>query len=91
VFNMLLGESNYLFTYNTTKLWWITRKAPFGEATLRDCDVSVNFKHETSVTDKVTVIATEPLTHNEKWNKISTGELATFELADLVGQIFSSP
>ena len=87
VFNMLLGESNYLFAYNTTKLWWIIRKAPFGEVTLKDCDVSVDFKHETSITDKVTVIATEPLTHDEKWQKIATGELATFKLADLVSQI----
>ncbi|NRA20650.1 MAG: class II glutamine amidotransferase [Oceanospirillaceae bacterium] len=90
VFNMLMGESQYLFAYNTTKLWWITRKAPFGEATLKDCDVVVNFKHETSITDRVTVIATEPLTNDEKWHKINSGELVTFELADLISQISST-
>ncbi|MEH6443332.1 MAG: class II glutamine amidotransferase [Oceanospirillaceae bacterium] len=86
VFNMLLSESDFLFAYNTTKLWWITRQAPFGEASLKDCDVTVNFYNETSVTDKVTVVATEPLTLNEQWNKIATGELATFKLADIVSQ-----
>ena len=85
-----MGESQYLFAYNTTKLWWITRKAPFGEATLKDCDVVVNFKHETSITDRVTVIATEPLTNDEKWHKINSGELVTFELADLISQISST-
>jgi glutamine amidotransferase len=90
VFNMLLGESRLLFTYNTTKLWWITRKAPFGEATLKDCDVTVDFHNETSVTDKVTVIATEPLTEQEQWNKIETGELVTFELAEIIHQKFTA-
>ncbi len=89
VFNMLLAESNYLFAYSTTKLSWITRQAPFGEASLKDCDITVDFKNETSITDKVTVIATEPLTHNEIWHTIKTGELATFELADLVVQNFA--
>ncbi len=89
VFNMLLAESNYLFAYNTTKLSWITRQAPFGEASLKDCDITVDFKNETSITDKVTVIATEPLTHNETWYTIKIGELATFELADLVVQNFA--
>lgn len=86
VFNMLLGESNYLYVYNTTKLSWITRKAPFGEANLKDCDLSVNFKNETSITDKVTVIATEPLTDNEHWHKLKCGELTTFKLADVIYQ-----
>ncbi len=89
VFNMLFGESEFLFAYNTTKLWWITRKAPFGEASLKDCDVTVDFKNETSITDKVTVVATEPLTKNEQWNAIETGELITFELADVVDQKYS--
>lgn len=86
VFNMLLGDSDLLFAYNTTKLWWITRQAPFGEASLKDCDVTVDFKNETSETDRVTVVATEPLTHNEQWKKIQTGELITFRLADEIDQ-----
>lgn len=86
VFNMLLGDSNLLFTYNTTKLWWITRQAPFGAATLKDCDLTVDFQNETSVTDKVTVIATQPLTEQEQWHKIETGELITFELAEIINR-----
>ena len=89
VFNMLLAESEHLFVYNTTKLSWITRQAPFGEARLKDCDVTVDFKNETSITDKVTVIATEPLTHDEKWQPLATGELTTFKLADVIYQQLS--
>jgi len=89
VFNMLLAESELLLAFNSTKLSWITRQAPFGEARLKDCDISVNFFNETSITDKVTVIATEPLTHDEQWQKIAVGELATFKLAELVTQQFA--
>ena len=78
VFNLLLSNSQYLFAYCTTKLVWITRKAPFGEAKLKDEDLSVNFKEETRPDDIVTVIATEALTHNESWNKLNERELAVF-------------
>lgn len=78
VFNMLLTESTYLFAYCTTKLTWITRKAPFGEASLTDCELTVDFYKETTPNDIVTVIATEPLTKNEEWTKLKTGEIITF-------------
>ena len=78
VFNMLLTESTYLFAYCATKLTWITRKAPFGEASLTDCELTVDFCKETTLNDIVTVIATEPLTENEEWTKLETGEIITF-------------
>lgn len=79
VYNMLLSESNYLFTYCTTKLSWLTRKAPFGEATLKDCDVTVDFHQETTPNDVVTVIATDPLTEHEDWHALGTGQLVVFD------------
>jgi len=78
VFNMLLTESTYLFAYCATKLTWITRKAPFGEASLTDCELTVDFCKETTLNDIVTVIATEPLTENEEWTRLETGEMITF-------------
>lgn len=78
VFNMLLTESTALFAFCGSKLSWITRKAPFGEASLTDCDMKVDFVQETTPDDIVTVIATEPLTDNEQWNAICPGELVTF-------------
>ncbi|MBE9564649.1 MAG: class II glutamine amidotransferase [Proteobacteria bacterium] len=78
VFNMLLTESTYLFAYCTTKLTWLTRKAPFGEASLTDFELTVDFYKETTPNDVVTVIATEPLTENEEWSKLGIGEMITF-------------
>ncbi len=84
VYNMLMSNSRYLFAYCSTKLFWITRKAPFGEAHLRDADLSIDFVKETTPDDIVTVIATEPLTQNELWNKIEPGELCVFENGKLM-------
>ncbi|TCK09560.1 class II glutamine amidotransferase [Marinobacterium mangrovicola] len=78
VYNMLLSESSHLFCYCTTKLSWITRRAPFGEARLKDSDMTVDFGAETTPNDVVTVIATEPLTDNECWESLNTGEMIVF-------------
>lgn len=78
VYNMLLTDSQHLFAYCTTKLHWITRRAPFGEASLKDDDLVVNFTTETQPDDVVTVIATEPLTDNEHWQPMACGELGLF-------------
>lgn len=79
VFNMLLTDGEYLITFCTSKLCWITREAPFGEAKLTDADVSIDFGTETTPNDKVTVIATAPLTNNEHWNTYQPGEFRVFK------------
>jgi glutamine amidotransferase len=67
VFNCLLSDGDWLFSFCTTKLAQITRRAPFGPARLKDADVTVDFQAETSPDDVVTVLATDPLTDNERW------------------------
>jgi glutamine amidotransferase len=79
VFNMLLSDSRFLYAYCTTKLTWITRKAPFGKASLKDAEVQVDFCRETQPGDIVTVVATEPLTHDEQWNIAHPGEFLAFK------------
>lgn len=75
VFNILLSDSNYLFAYNSKKLYWITRKSPFGKANLVDAEMKVNFEKQTTPNDIVTIIASQPLTDNEPWNAMNKGEL----------------
>ncbi|MBU6950513.1 class II glutamine amidotransferase [Hahella sp. HN01] len=78
VFNMLFTNSEYLFAYCSTKLYWITRQAPFGCASLEDGEIRVNFEEHTNPTDKVTMIVTEPLTVDEEWRQMRPGELIAF-------------
>ncbi len=82
VFNMLLSDGRYLMAYSSTNLHWITRRSPFGKATLIDQDVEVDFQQHTTANDVVTVIATQPLTGNETWHKIMPGEWKLFCLGE---------
>ena len=82
VFNMLLTDGEYLLTYCSTKLHWITRRAPFGMARLSDVDVDIDFSRETTPDDIVTIIATEPLTKNEQWHQMQSGESQLFRYGE---------
>lgn len=78
VFNMLLSDSRQLYCYCSTDLSWLTRRAPFGEASLIDTELTVDFAKETTPRDIVTVIATRPLTEHEPWRAMEPGSLTTF-------------
>ncbi|MBG5884480.1 class II glutamine amidotransferase [Providencia sp. PROV188] len=79
VFNMLLSDGQYLMAFSSTKLHWITRRAPFGKAKLLDQDIEIDFQQCTTPSDIVSVIATAPLTGNETWQKIEPGEFVLFD------------
>ena len=78
VFNLLLTNGNALFAFCSTKLCWITRRAPFGVAHLSDKDLGIDFSEVTTEHDIVTMIATQPLTHNEAWHTMVSGECRLF-------------
>ena len=90
VFNMLLSDGDYLYTYCSTKLAHITRRAPFGEAELSDAEMTVNFVEHTTPDDIVSVIATEPLTHNECWQRLQPGELVVWKSGEICARYVSN-
>lgn len=77
-FNVLLSDGRFLFAHCSTRLCWITRRAPFGMARLIDADLKVDFRKQTAPKDVVTIIATRPLT-DEAWVVMHKGELKVFE------------
>ena len=83
VFNMLFTDSKHLYCYCSTKLSWITRRAPFNLASLKDADVTVDFQHVTTESDVVSVVATEPLTTDETWHTMKAGEMVVFRDGEL--------
>jgi len=90
IFNMLLSDSRFLYCHCSTNLAWLTRRSPFGPATLIDEDLTVDFARETSSHDVVTVVATRPLTHNESWTVMAPGSFATFRAGELI-DLFDRP
>ena len=79
MFNFLLSDGSFLFAHCTTSLHYIIRESPFNKAHLVDEDVIVDFSEVTTPNDRVTIIATEPLTDNEQWTQFKSGELILFK------------
>ena len=78
VFNALLSDAKHLYAYCSTKLAWVTRRAPFGEASLIDTEMTIDFSDETTPNDVVSVVATRPLTDNEEWHILKKGDFLVF-------------
>jgi predicted glutamine amidotransferase len=74
VCNLMISNGQWLFTLCTSRLASITRTSPFGPARLSDRDLEVDFLEHTTPSDRVTLIATDPLTTNEQWDLYQPGE-----------------
>ena len=77
-FNFLLSNGEALWAHASTHLCYVVRQHPFGSATLRDGDLSVNFAEHAAPGDRVAVVVTTPLTQDETWTSIVPGELKVF-------------
>jgi glutamine amidotransferase len=84
VANFIITDGEYLFAYCSNNLHWITRRAPFGKASLIDAEMAVDFHKETTDKDIVTVIATKPLTDDETWHKMGAGHWHLFCLGESI-------
>ncbi len=77
--NFLLSDSRCLYAHCSSRLHWVTRQAPFGIARLKDLEMSVDFSTQTTDSDVVTVIATDPLTSDENWERMGTGSIVVWK------------
>ncbi len=77
-FNLLLSNGQALWAHASTRLHWLQRRHPFQAATLADDELSVDFAALTQATDRIAVVATEPLTRGESWVAMAPGELQVF-------------
>lgn len=77
-FNFLLSNGEALWAHASTNLYHVVRQHPFGSATLRDEDLSVNFAEHAAPGDRVAVVVTAPLTTDEVWTPFAPGELRVF-------------
>ena len=77
-FNFMLSNGAALWAHCSTRLSYLVRQHPFRHARLQDDDISVNFAELTATTDRVAVVATEPLTTDEAWTAFAPGELKVF-------------
>ncbi|MCE1251909.1 MAG: class II glutamine amidotransferase [Comamonadaceae bacterium] len=77
-FNFLLSNGQALWAHASTHLHYIERRHPFASAHLSDEDLRLDFSTCTTPSDRVAVIATAPLTRDEQWTALASGELKVF-------------
>jgi predicted glutamine amidotransferase len=77
-FNYLLSDGSGMFAHCSTLLHHVVRAHPFKSVRLLDHDLSVDFSRRNHADDRMTVIATKPLTAGEEWIAFAPGELKYF-------------
>ena len=77
-FNFILSNGELMFAHCSTELHYLVREYPFSVAQLVDCDVSIDFSKHNHLDDRIAVIATQPLTSNEAWQRLAPGQLKLF-------------
>ncbi|MCV2217096.1 class II glutamine amidotransferase [Thauera sp. Sel9] len=77
-FNYLLSCGQGLFAHCSTSLYHVERAYPFAQASLIDCDLRVDFGRLNHLDDSICVVATKPLTTDERWIAFEAGELRYF-------------
>jgi glutamine amidotransferase len=76
--NMLLSDGQALYVHCSTQLHQLTRQHPFPKAHLVDRDMSLDLGPLNAEGDVMTLLATQPLTSDEPWQALGTGEFRVY-------------
>lgn len=89
VFNFLLADGENLYARCGDNLAIVERRAPLRHATLVDADVTVHLSEVLGQGEdaRMVVVATEPLTRDETWEKGTPGTLWVLGAGDVRGVI----
>ncbi|PJG82918.1 class II glutamine amidotransferase [Caviibacterium pharyngocola] len=90
-FNFILSNGEWMIAHCSTNLHYLTRQAPFGKARRIDDDGVIDFRDHTKEGDKVTIIATFPLTKDEVWTKMEHGGFVLFKEGDKIAEVIGTP
>jgi glutamine amidotransferase len=77
-FNFLLTDGEAIYAHCSTRLHWLLRHHPFSQVRLIDADLSLDLSRANGPGDRMALLATEPLTHDEPWQAMVPGELFVF-------------
>lgn len=84
-FNMLLTDGQATYAHCSTRLHWLERRFPFAQQVhLVDADLSLDLSRDNGRQDRMVLLATEPLTHDEPWQVMSAGELFVLAQGEVV-------
>ncbi len=69
-FNFLLSDGEHLYAYGDDSLYFVKREAPFQEVKLKNTGYHLHLSKIKKPDEKAIIVATEPLTKEENWQKI---------------------
>ena len=76
--NFLLSDSEYLYAHRTTKLFYLERKCPLPKEIVGSPAMQVTLAQPEGAVQHACLIATEPLTPNERWIALPLGQVVVF-------------
>ena len=85
-FNFLLTDGQAIYAHCSTRLHWLLRRHPFTQVRLIDAELSLDLSQANGPGDRMALLATEPLTHDEPWAAMAPGELFVFAGGERVWQ-----
>ena len=77
-FNFLLSDGEALYAHALDRLHWLQRQHPFPTAPPGRPRPDAGPVAANGPDDRMVLVATEPLTHNEPWIPFGPGELQVF-------------
>ena len=89
-FNFLLTDGEALYAHCTSKLHAVARAHPFPQASLKDCDLSMDLSALNAPGDRMVIIATEPLT-GEAWVPLRAHSTQVFVRGEAVWESAPEP
>ena len=75
-FNFVFTDGQALCAYCSTRLHLLQRQHPFTRVRLCDEELSLDLSEDNAPGDRMTLVATQPLTVDEPWVALEPGELA---------------
>ncbi|OYV01660.1 MAG: class II glutamine amidotransferase [Burkholderiales bacterium PBB5] len=89
--NLLLTDGEHIYAHCSTKLYWLQRAHPFVAARLVDADLTLDLARENGPDDRMVLLATEPLTHDEPWQPLTPGELLVLRDGQILQRLQRTP
>lgn len=90
-FNFVLSDGEAVYSHCSTRLHWLPRSHPFSHARLIDAELSLDLSRVNGPGDRMVLLATEPLTHDEPWQAMQPGEFIVFVQGQAVWRAVTGP
>lgn len=83
-FNIILSNGEWLYTFCSTHLTYVSRRYPFRKIEFTDTQIEVDLSAHNDQEDQMIIIATHPLTRNEIWHNYNPNQSRLFNNGDLI-------